>query len=240
MTENGADTMNITWIGQGGYLLNDGKTELCIDPYLSDVVNRISGYERLVEAPCSPEALQSDAVICTHNHIDHVDIDAIPRMKKEKMLFFAPTDAKKQLLECGVTNYRAFDEGTKAQVGAFEIEAVFADHSVPAIGVIVRYNGITLYFSGDTEYHEKLEKLSEYQIDMMFICINGKLGNMNVDEAVKLTKIIRPKIGIPAHYGMFAQNTEDPKRYTEQLECGFIMEYNKPYAVEEVLAGCLI
>jgi len=114
--------------------------------------------------------------------------------------------------------------------------AVFADHSVPAIGVIVRHNGITLYFSGDTEYHEKLEELKKYNIDMMFICINGKLGNMNVDEAIALTKIINPKVGVPTHYGMFESNTENPENYTSKLECGFEMAYHQEYNISEVLA----
>lgn len=227
--------MKITWIGQSGYILNDGKTEICIDPYLSNVVNRVANRPRMVEAPFLPEELKSDVVICTHNHLDHVDIDAIPLMKKDNMLFLAPSDAKNQLIECGVVNYKTFDEGTTVRIGDFEFEAVFADHSVLAIGVIVKHNGITMYFSGDTEYNEKLEELKKYNIDIMFICINGKLGNMNVEEAVKLTKIINPKVGVPTHYGMFESNTENPENYTSKLDCGFVMEYNKEYDTGEVL-----
>ena len=184
-----------------------------------------------------PEELKSDVVICTHNHLDHVDIDAIPLMKKENMLFLAPYDAKNTLFECGIINYKAFNEGTAVQIGDFELKAVFADHTVPAIGVIIRHNGITMYFSGDTEYNEKLEKLKEYDIDIMFICINGKLGNMNVDEAVRLTRIINPKVGVPSHYGMFESNTEDPKKYNSKLNCGFEMEFNNEYKISEVLGS---
>lgn len=228
---------NIKWMGQSGYILNDGKTEICIDPYLSDVVNRVANRPRMVEAAVLPQDLKSDIVICTHNHLDHVDIDAIPLMKKENMLFLAPSDAKAQLTECGVVNYREFDEGVSYTFGDFNLTAVYADHSVPAIGVIVKHNGITMYFSGDTEYNEKLEELSDYGIDIMFICINGKLGNMNVGEAVKLTEIIKPKVGVPTHYGMFESNTEDPEKYTSELDCGFEMEYNKEYEISEVLAN---
>jgi len=229
------DTLKIKWIGQSGYILNDGKTEICIDPYLSDVVNRIASRPRMVKKPFPPEELKSDIVVCTHNHLDHVDIDAIPLMKKDNMLFLSPSDAKEQLSECGVTNYKPFDIGTIFKKDDFELEAVFADHSVPAVGVIVRHKGRTLYFSGDTEYNKELEKLKEYNIDVMFICINGKLGNMNADEAVKLTKIINPKVGVPTHYAMFESNTEDPKKYTSKLECAFEMEYNKEYDISGVL-----
>lgn len=227
--------LTIKWIGQSGYILSDGKSEICIDPYLSNVVDRIAHRGRMVEAPFSPEELKSDVVICTHNHLDHVDIDAIPLMKKENMLFLAPDDAKNTLLECGVTNYKAFDEGTAVKIKDFQLEAVFADHTTPAIGVMVKHGGITMYFSGDTEYNKKLEELKKYNIDIMFICINGKLGNMDVNDAVKLTKIINPKVGIPTHYGMFESNTEDPKNYTVKLDCGFVMEYNKEYDIAEVL-----
>ena len=156
-------------------------------------------------------------------------------IKKENILFLAPDDAKQTLLECGVINYKAFNEGTVVNIGDFELKAVFADHTVPAIGVIIKHNGITMYFSGDTEYSKKLEGLKEYNIDIMFICINGKLGNMNVGEAVQLTKIINPKVGVPTHYGMFESNTENPLKYTAKLDCGFVMEYNKEYDAKEVL-----
>ena len=229
--------LNIKWIGQSGYILNDGKTEICIDPYLSNVVNRVANRPRMVEAPFAPGDLKSDVVICTHNHLDHVDIDAIPRMNKTDMVFLAPVDAKEQLEECGVINYKEFDEGMSYTFGDFNLTAVFADHSVPAVGVIVKHNAITMYFSGDTEYNEKLEGLADYGIDIMFICINGKLGNMNVDEAVKLTGIIKPRVGVPTHYGMFESNTEDPKKYTSKLDYGFEMGYNKNYEISEVLEG---
>ncbi len=228
--------LTIKWIGQNGYILKDDKTEICIDPYLSDVVNHIAGRPRMIAAPFSPEKLSSDVVICTHNHLDHTDIDAIPLMKKEKMLFLAPKDAEKNLEECGVTNYQSFDEGDIFTFGSFSLQAVFADHTVPAIGVIIRHNGITMYFSGDTEYHEKLEELKTENIDIMFICINGKLGNMNVNEAIRLTEVIKPKVGIPTHYGMFASNTENPEAYTAKIPFGLIMEHNKEYSIPEVLS----
>jgi L-ascorbate 6-phosphate lactonase len=229
-------TLSIRWIGQNGYLLRDGNTEICIDPYLSNVVDRVAKRGRMVPPPFAPEELKSDATVCTHNHLDHVDIDAIPLMKKENMVFLAPTHARQTLMECGVINYIPFDEGSVHKVGDFKLSAVFADHSVPAIGVIVEHNGLMLYFSGDTEYHDRLCELANRKIDIMFICINGRLGNMNVDEAVKLTECIAPRVGIPTHYGMFESNTEDPQKYVSRVSCGFEMKYNTEYSVKEILA----
>lgn len=218
--------MKITWLGQSGYLLSDGKTTICIDPYLSDAVNRIAGRPRMEDVPIQPEDLRADAVICTHNHVDHTDPDAIPRMHKEQMVFYAPLDCAQTLKDLGVAQYVPFDEGASAAVGSFLLEAVFADHTVPAIGVVVTYAGKRLYFTGDTYYHPRL---SEVKCDLLFVCINGKLGNMRVTEAIKLTKEIKPMLAIPNHYGMFASNTEDPERFA--VPNRFIMEFNKEYEI---------
>ncbi len=224
--------LKIRWIGQSGYILSDGNKTIVIDPYLSDAVNRVAGRKRMVEAPFKANELKCDAVICTHNHLDHVDIDAIPDMDKN-IAFYAPEDCEKTLKDCGVIKCNTFDEGDSYKIGEFEITAVFANHTVAAVGVIVRHRGNTLYFSGDTYYDEKLKELKN--IDIMFICINGKLGNMDVHDAIKLTKEINPEIAVPNHYGMFESNTENPKKFTSKVENSFEMQYDKEYDIMEVL-----
>ena len=225
--------MKIKWLGQSGYILSDEKNVICIDPYLSDCVNLIANRPRVRPVPIKPQDLKADAVLCTHNHVDHVDIEAIPLMDKN-MTFYAPTDCKETLTKLGVTKYMPFDEGATYNIGNFKISAVFAEHTVPAVGITVAYGGEVLYFSGDTYYNKKLENI---KCDYMFICINGKLGNMNVGEAVKLANIIKPKVAVPNHYDMFKSNSENPHKFMDSVQCGFIMEFNREYEVKD---GCLI
>ena len=58
---------------------------------------------------------------------------------------------------------------------------------------------------------------------------------MTSDEAVKLTEILKPKVAVPTHYGMFENNTEDPQKYISKLENAFEMEHNREYDVVELL-----
>ena len=231
--------LKITWLGQGGYMLCDGKTSLCIDPYLSNSVFKASGKERLVPPPIKPEELECDVMICTHNHLDHVDPDTISVMKsRDTALFLAPCDCEEKMRSLGVVNYRKFDEGDRCAVGEFELEAVFADHtSKSAIGAVVRHGGLTLLFTGDTFYNERLRAYSRFGVDVLFICINGKLGNMNVEEAIRLTGEIGAKVGVPTHYGMFAVNTEDPKKYTSRVSPSFEMEVGREYGIAEIVGA---
>ena len=71
----------------------------------------------------------------------------------------------------------------------------------------------------------------------MFICINGKLGNMNADEAVSIANAVKPSVAVPNHYDMFESNSENPEKFTLRVENGFIMEFNKEYEVKD---KCLI
>ena len=226
------NNFKIRWIGQSGYILSDGKTTIYLDPYLSDCVNRVAGRERMVPAPISAQDIKADAFICTHNHLDHVDVDLIDDMNTDGIDFYAPFDCKETLYSLGVKKYIPFDLGAKAKIGDFEIEAVYADHTVPAIGVVITYENNRLYFTGDTFYNAKLLNV---RCDILFVCINGKLGNMDVSEAVQLTREIKPKTGVPNHYGMFESNTEDPHKYTDNLTNGFIMEFDTDYTLDELL-----
>ena len=57
--------MKIRFLGQSGYILKSGNTEIIIDPYLSDSVNRVAGRPRTLPIPINPEDISCDAVICT-------------------------------------------------------------------------------------------------------------------------------------------------------------------------------
>lgn len=226
--------MRIRWIGQSGYIVKTDTTEIIIDPYLSDIVNKVANRPRLVVAPIQPSDIKADAVVCTHNHLDHLDVEAISAMHKEQM-FVTTSEGKTKLYEMGFLNVNALNSNDTIKVGDVELQALYAKHTVEAFGLLVKAKEKVLYFSGDTLFDERLFDISQHRPDITFICINGKLGNMNVDEAVIVAKEIGAKVNVPNHYGMFASNTENPENFTKQMDNGFIMEFNKEYYISELL-----
>lgn len=220
--------MKIRLLGQSGYVVKTASTEIIIDPYLSDSVNRVAGRPRLLPIPIEPKNISCDAVICTHNHLDHLDPDTISEIN-EKQLFITTAEGKEKLKELGKLNVKALNVGESVAIGDIEITAVFADHTVEAFGVILKAEGKTLYFSGDTLYNEKLFEISNYKPWVTFICINGRLGNMNVSEALTVAKRIGAKINVPNHYDMFASNSENPHLFADNIDGGLIMEFNQEY-----------
>ncbi len=223
--------MIIKWIGQSGYVIKTDSTEIIIDPYLSDIVNKVANRPRLVPAPIDAAKITSNAVICSHNHLDHLDTDAIEQMN-DSLLFVTTHEGKAKLSEMGKNNAKAISVGEAVTVGDIKLTAVFADHTVEAFGLIVEADGVRLYFSGDTLFDEKLYEIASFNPDITFICINGKLGNMNVQEAIDVAERIGAEINVPNHYGMFASNTEDPHKFADKISGGFIMDFNREYTVK--------
>ena len=85
-----------------------------------------------------------------------------------------------------------------------------------AVGLLVNGDDKLAYISGDTLYDAQLASqvagLATNPLDALMVCINGRLGNMNLVEAAALAAALRPTVAIPMHYGLFAENTADPAR----------------------------
>ena len=228
--------MIIRSLGQSGYILKSGDSEIMIDPYLSDSVNRVVGRPRMLPVPIDPKDISCDAVVCTHNHLDHLDPDTVCGISEEQ--FFVTTHEGAEVLrKMGKKSVCALSPGESVRAGSFELTAVFADHTVEAFGLVVKAEGRTLYFSGDTLFNEKLFAVAEYKPDVTFICINGRLGNMNVKEALMTAEKIGAKVNVPNHYDMFASNSERPELFSEHIKGGFILEFNKEYDLEDICGG---
>lgn len=222
--------MIIKPIGQSGYIIKTENTEILIDPYLSDIVNKYEDMPRMLPCPIKPEEVKADAIICTHNHLDHLDLGAVPLIRKEQ-LYITTNDGKEKLKALDRENVIALSIGESTTVGDFSIAAVYAKHTVEAFGVILKAEGKTLYFSGDTLFDEKLFELSRYNPDIAFICINGRLGNMNVQEAVTVANKINAKHSVPNHYDMFASNSENPDKFISCVKNSFIMNFMEEYNI---------
>lgn len=217
----------IWWIGQSGFFikLSNGKI-LLIDAYLSDSVGKINpAFRRATPLPVKPADVICDYYLCTHNHLDHTDPDTIQQLSgKHKMIFIGPRNSVKSLKQFGVPNenIRLIEAGDTIELDDFYLTATFCipngDKVLDSIGFVIRTaEGITIYHTGDTDYHHFLGYVKKHEPDIMMPCINGKYGNMNIEQACELTEAINPKMVIPTHFDMFEMNSEDPKLFAALL-----------------------
>lgn len=128
--------------------------------------------------------------------------------------FYVPSDTIKILAGLGIAADRCLplNDGAKYETGGVSIHSVFADHgdiAPDAVGIIVQFDGKTIYHMGDTCLREtEFQQIAaNYQIDLLLLPINGKYGNMTEADAVKAVSILKPKYVVPCHFWMLPGNS---------------------------------
>ena len=208
-------------IGQAGFILRGGGVTVAIDPYLSDSVAKVApDFARAVPVPIEPETLRVDLFVVTHDHLDHLDPETLARYPhKAATTFVAPRLSCRKLAALGVPakSIVRVDSGEQASVRGLRIDGVYAVPTGPDVLDTCGYRlelpgGRTVYHTSDTGWSDLLPRAAP-QAEVLLVCINGKFGNLDVGQAVRLTKAVRPKIVVPMHYDLMRLNTVNPEAF---------------------------
>ncbi|NLW49915.1 MAG: MBL fold metallo-hydrolase [Candidatus Brocadiaceae bacterium] len=238
-----ADDQAALWpLGQAGFLIRGGGVTVAIDPYLTDSVGKASpAFARAVPSPIEPEDLQVDMFVVTHDHLDHLDPETIGRYRHPASTrFVAPRLACRRLRELGIPseNVLRVDAGDEAELYGIRLRGVYAVPTGPDVLDTCGYRlelpgGKSVYHSSDTAWSDLLERAAP-RAQVLLVCINGKYGNLNVHEAVRLTRAVRPDVAVPMHYDLMRLNAENPDTFIHLLrqalpECeGRILKIMEP------------
>ena len=207
--------VEICWLGQGGFLIATEKTRVVIDPYLSDCVFKKQQLARLHQFPVALDELKPDLLLISHDHMDHLDPEGIPQILEmyPECRYLSSAGAYKHLAELGAAERFStlLAPGNKFQYNDFTVSWLPAFHSDPAAcGFLIEVENKRIIITGDTIFESGLFVPELNNADLLLICINGKLGNMNDVEALEYVKRTRPETALPMHIGLFAENTADP------------------------------
>ena len=214
------DQAALWFLGQAGYVIRSGGVTVAVDPYLSDAAAAdMSECRRLVPVPIAPEDLCVDLYVVTHDHLDHLDPDTIrPYRHKASTAFVAPRLAARKLEELGVPPQRicVVDAGQQETVDRVAVEGVFALPTSADVLDTTGYqltfaNGRSVYHASDTAFVPLLLEAAPKGVDVLLVPINGKWGNLTVEQAVELTAVVGPRFVLPNHYDMMAVNAENPE-----------------------------
>ncbi len=223
--KNDTGTIGITWLGQGGFAFETDNTKLVIDPFLSDIVERVQGLKRLIDPPVLIEELQPDFIFITHNHLDHFDPIAMPQIHNAypKVPILGPQSVVEKARELNLREsvLSQVEVSQTIEAGDFWITVTPAYHSDRyGVGCLLKVEDLTIYLTSDTILNDDLiraiNELSPDGIQIFITCINGKLGNMTWQDAARFAQILKPDFAIPMHYGMFAENTENPEYFIHE------------------------
>jgi L-ascorbate 6-phosphate lactonase len=232
------------YLGQAGFVIRSDGLTVAIDPYLSDSVAKVApAFSRALPVPIEPEDLCVDLYLVTHDHLDHLDPATIrPYRHKETTRFVAPRLACRKLESLGVPpdSIVRIDSGEEAAVCGVAVQGVYAVPTGPDVIDTCGYRielpgGKSVYHASDTAWSDLLERAAP-RADVLLVCINGKYGNLDVHQAVRLARAVQPRIAVPMHYDLMRLNSENPDTFIHFLrqrmpECeGRILRVMEPLA----------
>ncbi len=212
----------IYWLSQGGFAFKTaGGQVIFVDPYLTNSCGTRGGAQRLVPPPVLPAEARPDLVLCTHDHQDHVDPETIAPLAAASpaTVFGGPDSCCRHMAGLGVPAERLLpvNRGQRVEWRGTTIHGVHAYHTEDSVGLVFDFAGPRVYITGDSEFGDELFGAAALKPDVLIVCINGRWGNMSAAQAAKLAAVVQPKVTIPMHYGLFAENTADPQTYVDAL-----------------------
>ena len=211
--------MKIKFLGHSAFLI-EGSKNLLFDPFLTD--NPV--------AAAKPYELHPDFILVSHGHSDHfadaLDIakanDATIISVNELALYAMRRGANAHPMHIGGGQRFAEDlyvKLTTALHGNALIEEGLSQYLGMACGFIVKMDGKTIYFAGDTAltYDMKAVIGDLNQIDVALIPI-GDNYTMGPDDALKAVEWLNPRIVIPMHYNTFPLIAQDGQAFAQKVE----------------------
>lgn len=213
----------IFWLGQAGFVLKTSEGRIVyVDPYLTDSVERLAGFRRLMASVAAPEEVRADAVLISHHHEDHLDVDAIPVIaRNSRAVFVAPAESVRRLLDMGIaaSRCREIAPGREVSLGHVTVRAVFADHgdlAPDAVGFVLEYGFTRVYFTGDTAYRpERMREVASLRPEIILPVINGAYGNLGAEDAAALVRDVGATVVIPCHFWTFVEHGGDPAAFRD-------------------------
>ena len=129
-----AADLAVTWYGHSSAVIEVDGYRVLADPVWSERCSpsRTLGPQRLHPVPAPLEALPAiDAVIISHDHYDHLDIDTVKHLaRSQRAVFFVPLGIGAHLREWGIPTERIveLDWGQSSKLGDLSIVCTPARH----------------------------------------------------------------------------------------------------------------
>lgn len=231
---------SITWGGHSTALIEINGKRILTDPLLTDNVAGI--FSRKESCKLNLEDIPKiDIILLSHSHFDHLCLNSLEILEKKypgaKLVFpegvedFIP-DLNFDLYRIGTNNnFSNTVIGGKIVLDGIEIISVFAKHSGGRYGVdsyiwndkghtgfIIKYNEVSVYYSGDTGYDSVAFKRigGKFKIDAALIqtgpCFDcdmpGTDEHASSVEALNIFLDLNAKYMMPVHYGSLEYDTE--------------------------------
>jgi L-ascorbate metabolism protein UlaG (beta-lactamase superfamily) len=221
----------ITWIGHSTFLIQIGKINILTDPVFGEISRFVP---RLINNPISLNKLpRIDIVLISHDHMDHFDVKSLRLIQKDDPIILLPAGAKRLLkgfylgktFEMNWWENKGFNfvglENLRISflpAAHWSGRSLFSSNRALWGSWMIEYNGLKIYFAGDTAYEDHFKSIKYYysSIDIALIPIGPENPRLLMDDAhtgsyqaVRAFLDLDAKNFIPMHWGTFNLGLDD-------------------------------
>ncbi len=200
-------TFTITRIAHATTLIDFDGYSILTDPWFSQKFTYYQGEPLGIPLASLPHLA---GVLVSHGHYDHYDMEAFQAYPDKTVPFAVKRGIAQKARKVGFNNVTELDAWETVMLGPIKITAAPGKHGVPEVTYVLEYDGMTVYFGGDTLLIPELSEIAERfpSIDLALLSVNGlqirPLLNrkvvMDPQEAATLCRILRPRYAVPIHY----------------------------------------
>jgi len=184
--------LTLTFFGHGTISMRYGNTVIHVDP-----VNEFADY---ANAP------KADIILVTHEHSDHLDVEAIAALRKDSTSVVVASKCAGKVAGAIVLRngeYRSLDGIRVEAVPAYNVVHMRAPDSPfhprgHGNGYVLTLGERRVYVAGDTENTREMKALK--RIDIAFLPMNLPY-TMTPEMVADAARAFRPKILYPYHFG---------------------------------------
>ncbi|CUH76502.1 metal-dependent hydrolase [Tropicibacter naphthalenivorans] len=200
--------MKIIWMGHGSFRIEIADQVLLIDPW-------VNGNPMMQGQDVEAAIGGATQILVTHGHFDHTQ-DIVEVSERTGAPVTAMYELAQYLFSQGAKEGHAFNKGGTLTFGEVQVNMVPASHSSSVvvddrpvymgaeIGYIIRGEGKTIYFSGDTTVMADMGWIAEYYKPEIGILSAGGYYTMDMELAAFAAKTYFDfKTVIPCHYRTF-------------------------------------
>jgi L-ascorbate metabolism protein UlaG (beta-lactamase superfamily) len=243
------DGLTAAWLGHATVLLNFFGVRILTDPVLESRVGIGRGLaklgpRRLVRPALRPRELPPlDLILLSHAHMDHTDLGTLRALRRD-----VPVVVHRGNRDL-VRRFRRVEElhwGASTEIAGTRVESVEVRHWGARMvtdrhrgygGYLLRRNGATVLFAGDTAYTDAFDRLGRrVRVDLAILPIGAYdpwiANHASPEQAWHMFRGLGARYLLPVHHATFRLSREPVEEPLQRLRAAAGAEHWRIVAPE--------
>ena len=218
--------MKVQFLWHSFFRVDFSGATVLLDPFMNmplagenfmDVPSGENTFKLRMKCPVSLKDLKGIDFICVSNEqFDHFDRRLVESIAKNDNAVVVGHESVLNELNIPANLKHNVMVGSRFNLRGVDVQALDAHFpsSFYPLSFLLSKNNESIYFAGNTAL---MDSFSEIKADVALLPIGGNT-TMDVIDAVRATKTMKPKYAIPMHYNSFDSIVADPEEFRARIE----------------------